>query len=1187
MASYSLTDANENLFDIDVQVVGAVGADPTTTQTPRLVQDVFGINTGVNSAEVSNITRGSLENIGSGSTASWVVTFNGNVGGVSSANFTLVQGGGLSGASITNVIGSGTTYTVTSTTGSSAGTLQLDLENNTGITPTVSNTPFSGQSYNVLTGTFLQLVNIQSNNTNPTTAVSGDVITLTFTSSAEITNVNVTILGQTATVDDLGDANPSTWQATYTVQSSDPSGTATFEINFEDGESVAQTPVTATTNSTFVTVSGSASPEINVLGNSASISSGSTTTSTTNNTDYGTVTIGSPTSRAFVVSNTGSSDLSVTNITSSNSAFTIDQSSFTVASSGSTTINITYSPNEASTQQSTITITNNDADENPYTFVVQGTGVAATAPEIAVLGEGNTEIANGSTAVSTSNGTDLETTDIGSSFTRTFSISNTGTASLSVDTIISSNSLFVISSDINTVASGATGVFNVVFTPDSAKTETATITITNNDSDESSYTFQVQGTGRQPPGQVKLSTESIAGSALLQGRQDVMIYKMVWEVTANSVTNSGFFIELDGTYAQSDFESIELLFGIDVDNINAAESQGTGSFNPSPSVAPETSYGWLFERSFTAGQVIYVYLVADIQLAASTGITFNVRQPASTNFGFGDAVIDASFAAGPVFSIVEANTAQDSLALVSFYNATNSSQNWIDSTGWLTDELANWFGVTVSNSRVTAIDLPQNGLSGEVPTDLSTMSELNSVDVSDNELTLIPQLSTISTLTSLNVSGNNLQFGSIEPNVSITTFQYQNQGLIGTLQTSPTLIRIGGDFVLRLPVSGARNRYSWSRVNANGEQEVSTTPTVSITGISFDNMGEFTLVITSDSITDLTLESHPQEVFATAILNGTVTGVGGTGLDAGTMDALFIPFDDGRYDSLDQVSVVNGAFSFGELILGDYACVTRGDSTIYLPTYFGNTDLWIESDTILLRNDLTLGDYTMQAIPAELPNLPGGGVIGLGVESDFANERSKESARIEARRKLQKVGCSLRRRRRATGGRPQNDEFELVVYKETDANGEVTFENLPADTYRLNIEYPGIPMDPNSFIEFEVGEAGSDNNELTLAATVDEDGIAVELVEELGFYQPEYDNMRVYPNPAVQEVTVRFDRVYERDLLVIITDLSGKALMQQRLLVEDNTASIDLSQIQEGLFLMQIVGEGRTKREAYRLIIRR
>jgi len=79
----------------------------------------------------------------------WTVTFNTSVTGVSSSNFTLVNGG-LGGApAITSVTGVGTTWTVTASTGTGTGTLGLNMVNTTGVTPALTNLPFTGQVYSV------------------------------------------------------------------------------------------------------------------------------------------------------------------------------------------------------------------------------------------------------------------------------------------------------------------------------------------------------------------------------------------------------------------------------------------------------------------------------------------------------------------------------------------------------------------------------------------------------------------------------------------------------------------------------------------------------------------------------------------------------------------------------------------------------------------------------------------------------------------------------------------------------------------------------------------------------------------------------------------------------------------------------------------------------------------------------
>ncbi|MBX7222137.1 MAG: hypothetical protein K1Y36_19450, partial [Blastocatellia bacterium] len=99
---------------------------------------------------VSSINRASSNPVCSSASVSWTVTFSGSVTGVTSSNFSLVDGtSGLTGESITGVSGSGTTWTVTASTGTGAGTLGLNMVNSTGVSQSVTNLPFTGQTYTV------------------------------------------------------------------------------------------------------------------------------------------------------------------------------------------------------------------------------------------------------------------------------------------------------------------------------------------------------------------------------------------------------------------------------------------------------------------------------------------------------------------------------------------------------------------------------------------------------------------------------------------------------------------------------------------------------------------------------------------------------------------------------------------------------------------------------------------------------------------------------------------------------------------------------------------------------------------------------------------------------------------------------------------------------------------------------
>lgn len=127
-------------------------------------------------------------------------------------------------------------------------------------------------------------------------------------------------------------------------------------------------------------------PDIYVSGNSIEITDGSTATSVTDDTDFGSGTISvDMITRTFTIQNTGTSatDLTLSNpaisfAPGSNAAFTIAaQPSDLILSAGeTTTFQITFSPTAVGAATAGIIIANNDPDvaEQSFTFNIEGTG---------------------------------------------------------------------------------------------------------------------------------------------------------------------------------------------------------------------------------------------------------------------------------------------------------------------------------------------------------------------------------------------------------------------------------------------------------------------------------------------------------------------------------------------------------------------------------------------------------------------------------------------------------------------------------------------------------------------------------------------------------------------------------------------------------------------------------------------
>jgi Leucine rich repeat/Leucine rich repeat N-terminal domain len=101
--------------------------------------------------------------------------------------------------------------------------------------------------------------------------------------------------------------------------------------------------------------------------------------------------------------------------------------------------------------------------------------------------------------------------------------------------------------------------------------------------------------------------------------------------------------------------------------------------------------------------------------------------------------------------------ADECKALLALYTSVNGA-NWTNQAGWATTATpCAWFGVLCAGGHVVELRLPNNALSGDVPTNFGTLPFLLVLDLSDNAITSLPaKIGEMTQLLVLGLRGNRL-----------------------------------------------------------------------------------------------------------------------------------------------------------------------------------------------------------------------------------------------------------------------------------------------------------------------------------------------------------------------------------------------------------------------------------------------
>jgi hypothetical protein len=525
-------------------------------------------------------------------------------------------------------------------------------------------------------------------------------------------------------------------------------------------------------------------------------------------------------------------------------------------------------------------------------------------------------------------------------------------------------------------------------------------------------------------------------------------------------------------------------------------------------------------------------------------------------------------------------TAQDSAALVLMHQL-NGGNSWKNATNWRQSgkRLETWAGVTMTGTRVTGLNMQGFGLTGDLPDEFNNAAALQLLttwNLSMNKLTGIAVTETLGALVNINVIDNQLVFEDLAPLVGLfTTFDYAPQKDVGT--PSEVIIPRGSNYTVSFIEQPAES-YQWKR-NDNLIPGATSTSYL-IEDIKFETMGDFTLDMTDSSVPGLTLKSAPQTVLASGGITLNVADLNGLPLEQGTGYLMKIEQPGQPFDTTMVVDFADGYLFFDVTILGDYIISVISNPDIFLPTYYKGTFLWEEADTLFFRNVALFADMTMTSIPGALNPVDKGRISGY-MDIDVPDV---PGARIEGRRRASNVRCHIRRN--TTRGRTEEDTYVLIASVVTDENGEFSIPNLPPGFYRINFEYPGVPMDRNSFVEFEV-TADGDNSAIELAALAINGLCTVEqiLPTSIGSFVEE---LRIYPNPVSQLLHLNYSYLVD-DATVSILNINGQEVSKTTMRRSDfGLHTIDVSSLSGGIYLLNVMDSKSGKLiSSYKVLVRK
>lgn len=260
--------------------------------------------------------------------------------------------------------------------------------------------------------------------------------------------------------------------------------------------------------------------------------------------DFGSTQASTPIYKDLRIVNLGNQTLTVSLSLTGSAAYSVDTPPPpSIGRGGVATFRLRLLSASSGTFTGQLRIANNDPNDNPYTVNLTGSVSPVLTPQIRVTDNGN-----GGAVVVKGSSINLGSTTPNSPRDRTFTITNTGTSTLT----ISNNTSFVSglgfsmigSSPQSSLGPGSSTTFTVRFQASAQGSYLGTISLLSNDPDDSPFSFNLQATvGPAPVPRIRVVAESAGGQTIVPGSTTIFF----GSTAPNTPLTQIFRIYNDGT----------------------------------------------------------------------------------------------------------------------------------------------------------------------------------------------------------------------------------------------------------------------------------------------------------------------------------------------------------------------------------------------------------------------------------------------------------------------------------------------------------------------------------------------------------------------------------------------------------------------------------------------------------------